>query len=1002
MRRACFQWYLTGRAWALAAAACLLLAGAPDLTEAQSIELLADIGDGPEGSEPGSGLAIGSVQLFSADDGIHGTELWATDVENGSTWLVKDIAPGSASSGPYTFRAMNGVWYFRGQGLWRSDGSEEGTYNLAGFESYLADAVVFDDELYFAANGGGGTFLWKTDGSVAGTKLVAELNVYGEPLIVFGGELYFFGDKALWKTDGTPGGAVLVSDAVESSISSFVISGSELFFTADSQGTHERFLWKTDGTPEGTVLAFESEAPKLLAELNGRLLFQSGSGDQRHLWSSDGTPEGTFDLDAKYFAAGGEAILNDRLYFEGDEDAHGKEVWSTDGTVEGTRLVVDLEPGAGDSHPEDLTALKDAVVFTAMGAVWATDGTFEGTSKVVDLGSHRTFFVGMGAFASFSNWDEIYGTELWLTDGTTDGTHLVHDIHVNTMGSSGGLSIALPDRVYFEVWDRSIWESDGTSAGTKSAGDVDFYNRADALGSGRSFAAVGDRVFFAGADSEAGTELWSLAPGEAPARVADIRPGPESSGYWWVDNYSNYEGPIEFTAAGGLVYFFADDGVHGNELWRSDGTPAGTRLVRDILPSLNSVEVNDKMVAVGDEVFFSVLSQELWKSDGTEAGTVRVKALDFPWGGQMQAAGGTVYFQASEGDDSPHGFGLWSSDGTEAGTTMVADLSPEGSLAGSLTAAGDRLFFTVSTPEEGSELWVAEGRSARLVTEVVPGPDSSWPDRLTSVGDLVYFTANDGVHGRELWRTDGTAAGTYMLRDIGEPGASGPEGLANADGWLLFNADDGVSGRELWMSDGTTSGTFLLADLEPGPLDSSPLGFNFVDGEVVFFADVAPWGREPWSIHEWGGTHVLEVSRDGEGAGSVESEPAGISCGLDCIEVYNHGTPVLLSAEPELGSEFSGWSGSYDCSEGQLALAGPTTCIATFGPCSIDSEVRIDRVSINESKTISACNVLHVGPAVSVESGVDLILEAGNKVVFYGTFSLAEGSSLAIGLRQPD
>jgi ELWxxDGT repeat protein len=69
--------------------------------------------------------------------------------------------------------------------------------------------------------------------------------------------------------------------------------------------------------------------------------------------------------------------------------------------------------------------------------------------------------------------------------------------------------------------------------------------------------------------------LASAAHAQPLHRVVDLSPGALPSGHSF---------PIDFTLAGGVYYFSADDGVHGRELWRTGGTPASTRLVADLCP----------------------------------------------------------------------------------------------------------------------------------------------------------------------------------------------------------------------------------------------------------------------------------------------------------------------------------------------------------------------------------------------------------------------------------
>ena len=195
--------------------------------------------------------------------------------------------------------------------------------------------------------------------------------------------------------------------------------------------------------------------------------------------------------------------------------------------------------------------------------------------------------------------------------------------------------------------------------------------------------------------------------------------------------------PRRLTDIEGTLFFSADDGIHGYELWKSDGSPAGTVMVEDIWPgqdgSLYYYANANRLIDAGGTLLFSAddgtHGQELWRSDGTVVGTSLVKDI-WPgpvWGFPYSSTDveGTLYFQA---DDAPHGWELWQSDGTSAGTVLVRDI------------------------------W--------------PGPKSSDPYLLTNVEGTLYFRTDDGAHGRELWKSDGTAAGTVMVTDIW-PGSVG-------------------------------------------------------------------------------------------------------------------------------------------------------------------------------------------------------------------------------------
>ncbi|AFM26137.1 calcium-binding protein [Desulfomonile tiedjei] len=330
---------------------------------------------------------------------------------------------------------------------------------------------------------------------------------------------------------------------------------------------------------------------------------------------------------------------------------------------------------------------------------------------------------------------------------------------------------------------------------------------------------INGTLFFKASDGVHGIELWRSDGSEAGTEmVRDI--GTSSS--------DGYIGAM--TEANDTLFFVAYDGINGYELWKTDGTDVGTVVVKDILPGSGSGVVGDSLTSVNGTIFFlgsdGIHGTELWKSDGTEAGTVMVKDIVPGSGGisfyEVANVNGTFYFTTSDGI---HGDELWKSDGTEAGTTMVKDINPGSmdSWVHDFVDVNGTLFFRVDDGIHGDELWKSDGTQAGtvMVKDINPGSAESrsgYDSNNIVVNGNLFFVANDGVHGNELWRSDGTEDGTVMLKDINPDSSSWsdePYGLTDVNGTLFFVANDGIHGNSLWKSDGTEVGTLMVKDVSP-------------------------------------------------------------------------------------------------------------------------------------------------------------------------------------------
>ena len=382
--------------------------------------------------------------------------------------------------------------------------------------------------------------------------------------------------------------------------------------------------------------------------------------------------------------------------------------------------------------------------------------------------------------------------------------------------------------------DRELWSSDGTEASTLQLADV---CAGDCLSDPRLLASTPIGAFYLMAQGSSERELW-LTRGVAgdPVRLATGLTAPQVIRAAFVPQLQR-------------VFFSAITVAHGRELWSSDGTAAGTRLV-DIRPGALSSGPTGLVAFQGKLFFFANDGNgyALWTSDGTAAGTRLVKrpaATGNLLGPLVALDRSLVFFAGTTGKGSE----LWRSDGTPAGTNFFAETvkGPGSPAVLSYHALPSKLYLALDTPNAGQELWVTDGtpKGTRALTAFARRDAfmyESTPLYLFpgSFGGRFVFSADDGPHGAEPWITDGTVKGTRLLADIC-PGACGSLSwiVGQAGERLLLNATDGQHGFELWSTDGSTAGTRLVGDLCPGACASFPLGYWALGGRRFFLAHPA-------------------------------------------------------------------------------------------------------------------------------------------------------------------
>ena len=798
-----------------------------------------------------------STFVTNFDNDLNGLEPWVIE-RDGTAHILKNINTNKKRFSVEHLYSSEQFTYFLTQsenlntytGLWRSDGTAEGTIRLFDMTKLpsaygVGSLIEKDDVLYFTLSTGERMSLWKTDASVEGTKLIQKFYSISQ-LTFFKDKIYFYGfvleeGKYIYTLD-------LTTQDIEPVIPLTSYLGGMIDFKDKLYFLTKYALMSTDGTEAGTNKVIDAYSGHSIITNEHKLFFQVNTDNQTYVpYVSDGTQEGTKKLsDVKIGSYAGFyknwMIVNDMLFFAGKSIDSGEELWKSDGTESGTVMVKDINTGSPGSIPKYFVSVEGILYFVAKTKYWkerlfSTDGTPEGTIEVPGMYSNTpsNVFPYKGNFAYISDknlfmYDGIVSTKLTDTDSV-----LQHDFKENIFNCQGNLLFSNGD----EVQGNQLWSSDGSVAGTVLLKTLNITDKNSIRPNTSTKKATQNIINIKGVDYFIATEddipeLWrsdSTVNGTYKVHFKDETPaitklhkfknkvlGAMSSTRYGqelfmsdgtdtgtallkdINNISNGgSSPREITIVGEKFYFVADDKIHGKELWVSNGTLEGTTLLMDIVEG--EIGSNpSRLVAVKETLYFVVqIDSEkiLYKSKGTKETTIPVMTIPRDSNGDINyltAVGEILYFKASVAD-SNYDQKLYRCDGTLDGTYVVKDIQ--------------------------------SGAASNTIKD------------LFDFNDTLYFVVNDGTHGSELWKSDGTKEGTLMVKDIA-PGNytshANIKKLMNFNGILYFLADDKVHGSELWKSNGTLDGTVLVKDINPGIASSSIDIKDIFEDKLIFSA----------------------------------------------------------------------------------------------------------------------------------------------------------------------
>ena len=683
------------------------------------------------------------------------------------------------------------------------------------------------------------------------------------------------------------------------------------FTTSAGSGTaYDNLLWQSNGTASGTaqvsipgttVTTFES-----LTDLNGTLIvtLEAGSGIDNQMWAiggNNGTPTLIKDFGASY--ATPDQVIGDTLYFSVDGD-----LWATGGAAGNTQAV-----GGSVATPRELVAFKgQAYYFDASGGQ-VVFGTL--TPSGEDPGRYRGDLVhcrrgGVGLVPVLRRRRQL---DQQGHPALVDGRHAGRDparrglqldltpvrppepdrrerdplLHPGGRGRAGGaLAIqrhqpghlagegsghecpvqrvcGLPDVARGHRRDgvlrRLRHDPRGGVVGDQR------HVPGHALGSSRTSTRAPPTRTRNGSSSSTTSSTSRRTTARARSRTSSGRATARPAARWrshsgspgvTQGSSSLTPGSTDFATLGSELLLPLEDGIHGTELWATDGTSSGTVLL---------APVNPRAIAVlGDDAYFlgtrPTSPLGLWKTDGTAAGTTEILDLSQYEGSSsyfvtpsLVASGGKLYFSTGDGSG---GVDLWSSGGTAAGTSVVKD-------------------FTAPSGESFSNVSISD---------------------LTAFDGELAFLANDGTHGTQLWVSNGTGSGTQMLTDVSTSDQPPSDPTVAGSSLYFFAPDPSTSDQDLWVTNGTVGGTSKVASIP----SVTPSGQSTAYAAIT--TDLTAVGSRVYFL--------VQYDYSGSGQGSLEATTCstlderrhvpghggGCRCHVERLDVYQHGRLPSRSA----------------------------------------------------------------------------------------------------------
>lgn len=756
--------------------------------------------------------SLGRKLLFQGSDATYtAAELWMYDPDAtscdafdaststctiptnglGRIGILKDIFPGTGNAGIASTSAMvvNGKLYFQGINsasnteIWVTDGTSAGTtlvFDYPGTGVGPSFAAVYNggtsSRIYFTANRGAAS------GNYGIEPHMLTVSNPGDCTATYGADF-----TTTTNGDGCIGMISDMNPSGNSSTSFYGANASGVFFSSSGPPSAYYYWNSTPTIP--SIYSSTIPASSGSNALSRGLIFLTFSaapppavGGVRELWFSDGTSAQVLkEINATAGSVGtnnsavSSARLGENRFFTAWREDLGIELWRTNGTSEGTILVKDINSGAANASPNGFAVLDGVLFFSAQDStygreLWAYDPNATDCSR---FDPTTTF-----ATSCDTNNPAILPGKIGIVKNINAAANSGSPANISLVGS----------KLYFMATDSTNgtepWISNGTASGTVLMHNI----RSNGNSTGSTFAQAGNAVVFQASDSSGNNDLYAFISGNEPDTAACA--AAHGAAFLKANAAGCYARLFDFTTSSpsitilgstldtSKVFFLAGEAVTGVELYVTNGTIAGTYLVKDILPGALSgfnTEHGGTAGAFGDGSFVftaidgylsnGISDQQIWISDGTAAGTYKLSSSSAGYNARalhVDRAANLIFFFAGTPDT---GMELWRSAGTVSTTQLVKDLCP-GSCSGAASGHELGTILSIMSLEDGQ----------------------------------IMFRGSNGASGGEPVVSDGTPQGTYLIDLVAGSGGSSPLLFGSLSaGRAFIYANNNTHGHEPWV-----------------------------------------------------------------------------------------------------------------------------------------------------------------------------------------------------------